>query len=112
MEERRAEGRILCADMVNIRWTDSAGRHHRATALLEDIAPHGACLQVETAVPPDGDIVVEHAKARMHGMVRYCVYREIGYFVGVQFTPDCEWSRNKFTPQHLLDLEELVRRCR
>ena len=110
MEERRAEARILCADMVNIQWSDSSGRTRRATALLEDIARNGACLQVESALPLDGEIVLEHAKARMRGVVRYCVYREIGYFAGVQFTPDSEWSRSKFTPQHLLDLEELVKR--
>lgn len=99
---------MLCADMVTIRWNDTKGRPHQDTALLEDIAQHGACLQVERALPLDTEIALEHSKARMRGAVRYCVYREIGYFVGVQFTPDSEWSRSKFTPQHLLDLEQLV----
>jgi hypothetical protein len=108
MDERRAEARMLCADMVTIRWNDAFGRRHEETALLEDIAPHGACLQVERALPFDTELVLEHPKARMTGTVRYCVYREIGYFVGVHFTPDSEWSRSKFTPQHLLDLEQLV----
>jgi hypothetical protein len=108
MDERRADARMLCADMVTIRWNDAAGRPHQDTALLEDIAPHGACLQVELALPLNLEITLEHPKAVMRGSVRYCVYREIGYFVGVQFTPDSEWSRSKFTPQHLLDLEQLV----
>jgi hypothetical protein len=108
MDERRADARLLCADMVNVVWSDAAGRRHKATALLEDIATHGACLQLERALPLDTMITLEHPKAQMHGAVRYCVYREIGYFVGVQFTPDSEWSRSKFTPQHLLDLEQLV----
>jgi len=99
---------MLCADMVTIRWTDRAGQPHEDTALLEDIAPHGACLQVEKALPLDTVIALQHAKARMRGAVRYCVYREIGYFVGIQFTPESEWSRSMFTPQHLLDLEQLV----
>jgi hypothetical protein len=43
--------------------------------------------------------------------VRYCIYREIGYFVGVQFTAGSKWTRKQFEPQHLLDLERLVRRC-
>jgi len=99
---------MLCADMVTIRWSDAAGRPHEDTALLEDIAQRGACLQVEKALPLDTEIALEHGKARMRGVVRYCVYREIGYFVGIQFTPDSEWSRSMFTPQHLLDLEQLV----
>jgi hypothetical protein len=108
MDERRAEARMLCADMVTVRWNDAAGHPHEDTALLEDIAPHGACLQVERALPLNTEIALVHVKARMRGAVRYCVYREIGYFVGVQFTADSEWSRSKFTPQHLLDLEQLV----
>jgi hypothetical protein len=108
MDERRTEARMLCADMVTISWNDARGRPHQDTALLEDIATHGACLQVDVALPLDTEITVDHSKARMIGTVRYCVYREIGYFVGVQFTPDSQWSRTKFTPQHLLDLEQLV----
>jgi hypothetical protein len=99
---------MLCADMVTVRWEDAGGRPHEDSALLEDIAAHGACLQFERALPLGTEVAVEHAKARMLGTVRYCAYREIGYFVGVQFTADSEWSRSKFTPQHLLDLEELV----
>jgi len=108
MEERRTEARLLCADMVTVRWQDAQGRPQKLPALLEDIAPHGACVQLEKALPLETEIAVEHAKARMRGTVRYCVYREIGFFVGVQFTADCEWSRTIFSPQHLLDLEQLV----
>src|SRR5438067_2273586 len=79
MDERRADARMLCADMVMIGWNDAAGRPHEDTALLEDIAPHGACLQVDLALPLDTEIIMEHPKARMRGTVRYCVYREIGY---------------------------------
>src|SRR5215510_10202249 len=108
MDERRADPRLLCADMVEIYWRDSRGRTHNTTALLEDIATHGACLQLEKPLPLDTLITLEHAKGEMRGAVRYCVYQEIGYFVGIQFTPESEWTRSKFTPQHLLDLEELV----
>ena len=41
-------------------------------------------------------------------MVRYCSYREIGYFVSVQFDPACRWSKAHFRPQHLLDMEQLI----
>jgi hypothetical protein len=96
--------------MVQIRWTDGRGRSQEATALLEDIATHGACLQVEKALPLGTAITLKHPSGEMHGIIRYCAYREIGYFVGLQFDLDSEWSPNKFTPQHLLDLEELVMR--
>jgi hypothetical protein len=108
MDERRADARLLCADVVEVRWTNVGGKICQATALLEDIATHGACLQLDKAVPPQTAITIEHAKGEMHGIVRYCVFREIGYFVGIQFEPDSAWSRHEFTPQHLLDLEDLL----
>jgi hypothetical protein len=96
--------------MLEIRWKDGRGRTRQTTALLEDIAIHGACLQLDRALPLDTMVTLEHARGEMCGVVRYCIYQEIGYFIGIQFTPDSEWSRSKFTPQHLLDLEELVMR--
>lgn len=96
--------------MVEIRWEDAGGRSRHATALLEDIATHGACLQLDQALPIDTLIMIEHAKGEMRATVRYCIYQEIGYFLGIQFTSDSAWSRSRFTPQHLLDLEELVMR--
>ena len=110
MNERRADPRLLCADMVEIEWRDSCGRERHATALLEDIAIHGACLQLDKALPIETRLTIQHPKGEMRGTVRYCIYQEIGYFVGVQFAPDSEWSPNNFQPQHLLDLEELVMR--
>ena len=101
---------MLCADIVELRWQDAAGRLRRDRALLEDIALHGACLHLEAPLPLDTAIVIEHPKARMEAVVRYCVYRDIGYFVGVQFTAGSEWSTARFTPKHLLDLERLVMR--
>jgi hypothetical protein len=77
-------------------------------ALLEDIATQGACLQLDKPLPLHTAITLQHGKGEMHGVVRYCVFREIGYFVGIQFSPESAWSRSQFTPQHLLDLEELV----
>ena len=46
----------------------------------------------------------------MAGTVRYCVYREIGYFVGIELEKTTLWSRKQFEPQHLLDLQEMVLR--
>ena len=51
-------------------------------------------------------------KKEFAGVVRYCVYREIGYFTGVQFDSDSRWSKAKYRPQHLLDLERLLERSK
>jgi hypothetical protein len=99
---------MLCADVVEAFWTDSSGEQQRANALLEDISTSGACLQLEVAVPLGVTLTWGAPKQEFTGEVRYCVYREIGYFVGVQFSPGSKWSRKTYKPQHLLDLQRLA----
>jgi len=108
MQERRSEARMLCADMVEASWTDQNGATQRATALLEDISPSGACLQLEMAVPMGVTLRWKSPKKQFSGLVKYCVYREIGYFVGVEFDSGSKWSKKAYTPQHLLDLRRLA----
>jgi hypothetical protein len=99
---------MLCADMLEVCWKDPSGKTRRATALLEDISTSGACLQLETAVPLGAVIRWESPKQEFKGHVRYYVYREIGYFIGVEFDSATKWSKKVYRPQHLLDLKRLL----
>jgi len=109
MKERRTELRMLCADMIDVGWKDRDGADRRTTAILEDIASSGACLQVEAPIPLGVELHWDQPGQQFHGYVRYCVYREIGYFVGVEFGASFKWSKKAFKPQHLLDLQELIK---
>jgi hypothetical protein len=108
MKDRRTERRMMCADMVEVCWNERSGELSCATALLEDISSAGACLQLESPVPLGVEIQWTSPRQEFRGTVRYCVYREIGYFVGVEFKPSSRWSKNNFEPRHLLDPESLV----
>jgi hypothetical protein len=111
MRERRSEVRLMCADMVEVCWKEGP-RFRRSLGLLEDISPSGACLQMETAIPLDAPIRWGPPQSSFSGLVRYCVYREIGYFVGVEFEAASQWSRKSYRPQHLLDPQKLLARSR
>ena len=108
MQDNRSEVRMMCADVVQASWTDKDGRLQHADALLENISPSGACLQFEMAVPLGVSLSFACDQHELSGVVRYCSYNEIGYFVGVALGPQSHWSRRLFKPRHLLDLEELV----
>jgi hypothetical protein len=108
MQERRTEVRMLCADMVEVTWKNHTGKRASVTGLLEDISPSGACLQLDDAVPLGVEIYWKSQENEFAGRVRYCVFREIGYFVGVEFTAGTRWSERSFRPQHLLDLQKLM----
>jgi hypothetical protein len=99
---------MLCADMIEIQWSENAGRKRHAVALLEDISPSGVCLQTESAIPLGAEVWWGTLDQWFGGVVRHCSYREIGYFIGIEFSPGCKWSEEAFQPQHLLDVQELA----
>jgi hypothetical protein len=99
---------MLCADLVDVEWRDKGGRLRRTVANLEDISLSGACLQMDAAVPLQTTVRISYPKGELTGRVRYCVYREIGYFLGIEFEPGCRWSQRNFRPLHLLDPRRLV----
>jgi hypothetical protein len=106
--ERRNETRMLCADVIEVCWKEGLQRM-QVVALLEDISPGGACLQMESPIPIGSEIIWNSPEQRFTGIVRYCAYREIGYFIGVEFAEGVRWNEEEFEPQHLLNVEELAR---
>jgi hypothetical protein len=110
MHNRRAETRMLCADLVDVQWKDKNGRIRRAVANLEDISLSGACIQVESPIPIETTVRISYPKGELQGRVCYCVFREIGYFLGIEFEPGFRWSMRQFRPQHLLDPRRLIHR--
>ena len=109
MQERRIDPRLLCAELIEVVWTDQGGRQRRRVANLEDISPCGACVQVESAMSNGTPVSMRYGDGQLTGTVRYCLYQGIGYFLGVEFDPGCRWSRKHFRPRHLLDIEQLVK---
>jgi hypothetical protein len=101
---------MLCADLVDVQWKDHSGRTRRGVANLEDISLSGACLQVDRPVPQGTTLRMSYPNGELLGIVKYCVFREIGYFLGVEFAPGSRWSQRHFRPQHLLDPRRLVGR--
>lgn len=110
MLDRRIEPRMLCADLVDVHWKDQAGRTRRSVANLEDISLSGACIQLDKPIPLNTKVRLTHPKGELTGAVRYCVFRDIGFFLGVEFDPECRWSESQYKPQHMLDPRRLMSR--
>ena|SRR5579872_7361341 len=110
MLRERSEARMLCADLVDIRWKDKTGRGRKATGVLEDISSSGACVQLDAPIPQNTMVKICHPKGHLEGSVRYCIYRDIGYFIGLKFEEDSKWSRKAYVPQHMLDMRRLLSR--
>lgn len=77
--------------------------------VLEDVSPSGVCLQSEHPHAKGTEITIHHENAALHGIVRYCVYQEIGYFLGVEFTEARRTPLETLQPKHLFDPESLLK---
>lgn len=110
MPDRRLEGRLLCSDVLEIQWKDKSGWVRTCTALLEDISAAGACLQTEIPIPARSKVELRIRKRTLSGEVRYCTFREFGYFVGLEFPDEQRWSLRLFRPKHLVDVRRLAAR--
>jgi hypothetical protein len=102
---------MLCADLVDFHWKDAQGRKRRGVANLEDISLSGASLQVDRPVPLGTEIHISYPNGELSGVVKYSVFRDIGYFLGVQFADSSRWSQQNYKPQHLLDPRRLTARA-
>ena len=98
----------MCADLVDIEWHDGKGRAQHAVANLEDISALGACIQVENEIPLRTTVRMTVMDVEYVGEIRYCVFREYGYFLGVQFEPGVKWNSRVFKPHHLFDPRRLL----
>ncbi len=99
---------MLCADLVDIQWRDANGRSRRVVANLEDISLSGACIQMDKPIPIHTRVRMTYPRGELKAHVRYCVFREIGYFIGLEFEEGNRWSQQEFRPQHMLDPRRLI----
>ena len=107
MLDRRAESRLLCADVVEIEWRDKRGHTLHCSANLDDISRSGLGLQIERPVPLLTTIHISHERGELIGTVKSCVPRHSGYLLGVEFEQGYRWSPGGFRPRHLRDPRRL-----
>ena len=107
MQERRGETRYLCSDLVRLLWSEGPQRERDETVVLENISASGACVQAEVPVDENTRVRLVCGKQEFHGYVRSCYWRDDGYFLGIAFDADSQWSKAKFKPEHLLDPGEV-----
>ena len=106
MKERRAEARLLCSDLIQVRV--EGAEPAELTANLEDISPSGACVLFEQPLPAGTRLCLMLGRHEFRGRVTRCTHNEIGYFVGVRFDAGQLWSREIYEPKHLLDPARVV----
>jgi hypothetical protein len=110
ISDRRNHNRFLCADLVRVKWFEASSplTGKSTEAVLEDISALGACVQVEQSIPLNAPITLTVGGVSFEGGVCYSVYRDYGYFVGIRFAKDTEWSHDRVVPRHLTNLHAIA----
>jgi len=101
---RRSEERLLCSDLIRIRWGDGLGERHEEVVVLEGCSVTGASLFTGVALGEGIGLTLCGGKEELKATVRHCVAVPNGYLTGVNFV-DRSLS---FVPRHLLDPSRLV----
>jgi hypothetical protein len=112
IKDRRAHARLLCAELIELIWCNHTGRERRCVANLEDISTSGISLHMDIPIAPGMSVTMLHGVTSLAGVVRHCRYADGGYFVGIQFDQQYEWSTRVFRPSHLLDPKTIEPRLR
>jgi hypothetical protein len=107
MRTRRRGQRMLCAELVRIRWRAPEGHTQTAIAILQEISPSGACLEVQRPIPRRAPLSLAYPAGELRGNVRYCIPGDTGYSIEVRFEPASRWSPQRFKPQHMFDPQRL-----
>ncbi|MGA3039765.1 MAG: hypothetical protein ABSF54_03120 [Bryobacteraceae bacterium] len=110
MKERRAEPRLWCSDLIEVRVEADGGEPAELIANLEEISPSGACVQFEEPVPAGARLCLKLGRYKFRGHAQSCIHNEIGYFVEVRFDAGRKWSRQLYEPKHLLDPRRVLAR--
>ena len=107
MKQRRLEDRGLCADLVKMAWTSEPEFPRSDWAILGDISPSGACLEIEEPIPVNAVVELEFGADRCEAVVQYCKYDKVNYLLGVEFREGYRWSSNRWEPKHLIQFHLL-----
>jgi hypothetical protein len=98
----------VCSDVVSVRWQRSGKQARTENAVLEEIGPDGAVVQLECAVAGKTVVRLDCPTVGFDGVVRECRHEpELGYFATIAFTAGQRWSVDDYRPQHLLESTDL-----
>ena len=103
MSTRNSQMHYLCSDLVTVNFTDHAGHRRRITANLEEIAPHRLSLLMDSRIPAGTRATIETKGLTLRGCARRAEHSQnLGWFIEIRLAPESRWSRDRFSPEHLL----------
>ncbi len=93
--------RYLCSELVTLRVIAATA----SIVNLEEIWREGAILESEDAVEDGVAIEIQCGDILFAGRVTQVEHHEFGWRIEVEFSPATPWEKERFQPQHMLDVD-------
>jgi len=106
LNNRRDRRRLLCSDLITVRWSSGRGFAQEEVAVLEDYSHTGAGLFLSRKIDAGVSIRLRTDWESFGAWVRHCEWRENGYILGVEFD-EPRPEDGAFVPDHLVDPAEI-----
>ena len=85
-------------------WPQELGASRTDWAILGDISPSGACIEIDEPIPVNAVVELEFGHDRCLAVVQYCKYDKVSYVLGVQFKQGYQWSSSRWEPKHRIQV--------
>ena len=96
--------RLLCSDLIKVRWVDRQGTRREEIAVLESYSISRAGLFMGVSIGESTPVTLCGGDEEFRATVRHCVPAPNGYLAWVEF-----WDRpQNYLPEHLLDPSRLI----
>ncbi len=106
-QSRSVQARVLCSELVEIRWMRLDGCTESTVANMEEIWRTGATLDAEVSLPEGAVIRLRYGSDSLEARVLYCQQNPTGYTLGIQFAGASFWTPERFLPAHAVELGAL-----
>ena len=105
----RVKKPYMCSQRVSVICSELGGWWHTVQGNLEEIEEESALVLADSPISLGKKVRICCGSNQLKGAVEACVHDDVlGFFVGVRFDSDSQWSERWFTPSHLLRLTSKV----
>lgn len=108
MQDGNTLSKVLCSELVHLKWQNPAGTELAITGDLEAISPFQAWLQTDSPITESTMVTIGYGPGELKGVVRTCTAEDQVFGLRVELDSGTPWSRRRFHPKHLLDPTVLV----
>jgi hypothetical protein len=102
--------RNWCSELVSLVRVNRSGHTESVSGNLEEIGECSVLVLTECPVPIASRVHIACRTHVLRGTTKTCEFdRLLGYFIEIELAPASRWSRQWFSPRHLVPVREQVR---